>query len=61
MKTLHDVLKEAQQNEVAIGHFKISDLVTLYAIVTSAQELKVPVLIGVSEGEREFRGSKAVC
>ena len=61
MKTLHDVLKEAQQNEVAIGHFNISDLVTLYAIVTSAQELKVPVLIGVSEGEREFRGSEAVC
>src|SRR5262249_62202864 len=60
METLHDVLKEAQQNEVAIGHFNISDLVTLQAIVTSAHELKVPVLIGVSEGEQEFMGVRQV-
>jgi fructose-bisphosphate aldolase class II len=60
MKTLREVLSEAEQSRTAIGHFNISDLVTLRAVSESARQLKVPVLVGVSEGEREFMGIRQV-
>lgn len=60
MPDLHEVLKQAQSHGVAIGHFNISDSVQLKAVFTAAQELKVPVLIGVSEGEREFIGVRQI-
>jgi fructose-bisphosphate aldolase class II len=60
MYVLREVLEQAQKNRVAIGHFNISDSVQLKAVFTAAQELKVPVLIGVSEGEREFIGSRPI-
>jgi fructose/tagatose bisphosphate aldolase len=56
MHALRSVLKQAQQMRVAVGHFNVVDLVLLKAVFVSAQELKVPVLVGVSEGEREFMG-----
>jgi fructose-bisphosphate aldolase, class II len=56
MKGLHDVLQEAQQNRVAIGHFNVSDLAGLKAVFESARELHVPVIVGLSEGERAFMG-----
>ena len=60
MPDLHEVLKRAQSNGVAVGHFNISDSVQLKAVFSAAQELKVPVLIGVSEGEREFIGVRQI-
>ena len=60
MPDLHEVLKRAQSHGVAIGHFNISDSVQLKAVFTAAQELNVPVLIGVSEGEREFIGARQI-
>ena len=56
MQKLREVLNEAQSNEVAVGHFNISDLVLLKAVFASAQEMKVPVIVGASEGERAFLG-----
>lgn len=56
MHALRSVLKQARQMRVAVGHFNVADLVLLKAVFVSAQELKVPVLVGVSEGEREFMG-----
>jgi fructose-bisphosphate aldolase class II len=56
MHQLRKVLNEAQGNEVAVGHFNISDLVLLKAVFASAQEMKVPVIVGASEGERAFLG-----
>lgn len=56
MQVLRDVLEQAHKNGVAIGHFNIADLVLLKAVFASAQELNVPVIVGVSEGEREFMG-----
>jgi fructose-bisphosphate aldolase, class II len=47
-------------NRVAIGHFNVADLVLLKAVFAAAQELKVPVIIGVSEGEREFIGVRQI-
>ena len=56
MKSLIEYLKEADEKRVAVGHFNISDLAALKAIFESAQKLNLPVIIGVSEGEREFVG-----
>ncbi len=56
MKTLREVLADADAHHVAVGHFNISDLGALKAIFAAARELQLPVLIGVSEGEREFIG-----
>ena len=60
MKTLREVLSEARQNNVAVGHFNVSDLSGLKAVVESARALHVPVIVGVSEGERAFIGAREV-
>src|SRR5262245_26815649 len=56
MKTLREMLEEAQQSEVAIGHFNISDLTGLKSVFESGRALDVPVIVGLSEGERAFMG-----
>ena len=56
MHQLRDVLETAQSKGVAVGHFNISDWVLLKAVFESARELKVPVIVGASEGERAFLG-----
>ena len=60
MQDLRDVLEQTEKNEVAIGHFNVADTVLLKAVFGAAQELKVPVLIGASEGEREFMGVRQI-
>jgi fructose-bisphosphate aldolase, class II len=60
MQSLRDFLQEAQQSGRAIGHFNVSDLVLLKAVVAAARELNVPVLVGLSEGEREFVGVRQI-
>ena len=56
MHQLRNQLEEAQSNGVALGHFNISDWILLKAVCAAAQELKVPVIVGASEGERAFLG-----
>lgn len=56
MKTLRDWLAWAGEKQVAIGHFNISDSEGFHAVVSAAEALSVPVIIGVSEGERSFLG-----
>jgi fructose-bisphosphate aldolase class II len=60
MRSLRDLLREAQENGAAIGHFNVSDLVLLKAVFTAARELQVPVIVGLSEGEREFMGVRQI-
>ena len=60
MRCLRDLLEKAQQSGVAIGHFNISDLVLLKAVFAAAREVNVPVLVGLSEGEREFVGTRQI-
>ena len=60
MKPLQQILVEADQQKVGVGHFNISDLVALKAVYSAAREVKVPVLVGVSEGEREFIGVREI-
>ena len=60
MKTLREIIKNAEENKTAIGHFNISDCVALKGIFFAAKELNLPIIIGVSEGERDFVGVKRV-
>lgn len=60
MDTLRKILEQADKNRVAVGHFNISDLVTLKAAFEAARDLNVPVVVGVSEGERRFMGVRQV-
>ncbi len=56
MKTLREYIAEAEEKKVAIGHFNVSDSEGFMAVVQSAHELNVPIIIGVSEKERSFLG-----
>ncbi|MBI4087217.1 MAG: class II fructose-bisphosphate aldolase [Candidatus Liptonbacteria bacterium] len=62
MRTLSDILHDTVSGGVAIGHFNIADITALRAIFDAAREtsklrnVTVPVMIGVSEGERDFIG-----
>lgn len=60
MKTLHEYIQDAEANKVAIGHFNISNIEGLWAIFNSGKKLNVPIIIGVSEGERDFIGVRQV-
>jgi fructose-bisphosphate aldolase class II len=56
MNTLRDTVAAAMKQGVAVGHFNISNLEGLWGIFNAARALNVPVIIGVSEGERDFIG-----
>jgi fructose-bisphosphate aldolase class II len=60
MKTLREYVAEAQAKKIAIGHFNISNIEGLWGVFRAAQNLNVPVIIGVSEGERDFIGVRQV-
>ncbi len=60
MKSLRQFLKDSGKNKVAIGHFNISDLAGLKAITEAVKELRVPVIIGTSEGEAGFLGRQEI-
>ncbi|HEY9586042.1 MAG TPA: class II fructose-bisphosphate aldolase [Candidatus Paceibacterota bacterium] len=54
--TLKETILDVQKKRIAIGHFNVSDSEGFKAVVDSAKELGVPVIIGVSEKERSFLG-----
>jgi fructose-bisphosphate aldolase class II len=56
MINLIDVIKEAEKNKTAVGHFNISDTEALKGIFNAARKLELPIIIGTSEGERDFIG-----
>jgi fructose-bisphosphate aldolase, class II len=55
---LKNALTYAQENQVALGHFNVSTIDAIHAIISAAKSLSVPIVIGVSEGERDFLGVK---
>jgi fructose-bisphosphate aldolase class II len=55
-KKLKEYILEAKAKGIAVGHFNISNLEGLHAVFNAAKSLNVPVIIGVSEGERDFVG-----
>lgn len=56
MFNLRETIKDAEAKGIAIGHFNIANLEQLKAIAHAGMKLNVPVIIGVSEGEREYLG-----
>jgi fructose-bisphosphate aldolase class II len=60
MKSLLEYIKEAEANKTAVGHFNISNIEGFWAVTNAAKSLGLPVIIGVSEGERDFIGVKQV-
>jgi ketose-bisphosphate aldolase len=60
MLSLRNTIQLAEESGQAVGHFNVSDLVLLKAVFISARDLNTPVLVGVSEGEREFIGVQQI-
>ena len=54
MQTLREIIGEFKQKGGALGHFNFSDSNQLHAIALAAKETGLPVIAGLSEGEREF-------
>lgn len=58
--TLKETIVDAENRGVALGHFNISNLEGFWAVVNASKKLsasrRMPVIIGVSEGERDFVG-----
>ena len=57
MNTLRSVLTSLENAGAALGHFNVADLVLLKAVLAAAAEIRVPILVGASEGERDFFGT----
>lgn len=57
---LNDLLKSAQNEKFAVGHFNVSNLEALRAVVNAAKAVRAPVIIGVSEGELAFFGLRQI-
>ncbi|MCR4275073.1 MAG: class II fructose-bisphosphate aldolase [Candidatus Campbellbacteria bacterium] len=58
MKTLRETINEAQKGKYAIGHFNVANIEMVQAIVNAAKDVRLPVIIGASEGERDAFGVK---
>jgi fructose-bisphosphate aldolase, class II len=58
MAALQDVLTRLEKEGTALGHFNIADLTLVKAVFGAAEQIRVPVLVGASEGERGFFGTR---
>jgi fructose-bisphosphate aldolase, class II len=56
MDALRGVLTRSEKERTGLGHFNVADVTLLKAVVAAANETKLPVLVGASEGERSFFG-----
>lgn len=56
MQSLRDVISDAAAGGGVIWHFNFSELTALKAAARAVRELGVPIIMGLSEGEREFVG-----
>lgn len=53
-----EIMKKAQEGKYTIGQFNASTDEQIRAIVEVAKDLKSPIIIGTSESERKFIGTK---
>src|SRR5258708_17240042 len=58
MNTLRNVLTQSEKHGVALGHFNVATFEMLKAVLGAATETHDPVLVGASEGERDFLGTR---
>lgn len=54
--SMKEMLLKALKEKYAVGQFNINNLEWTSAILEEAQELKVPVILGVSEGAARYMG-----
>src|SRR5271170_7517979 len=54
MQPLKELIYEYKKAGKALGHFNFSDSNQLKALAMAAQECGLPVVVGLSEGERDF-------
>lgn len=60
MRTLRQTLADVHEKRTALGHFNVGNLEMFQGVLAAAKETKLPVVIGVSEGERDFFGVKNI-
>ena len=60
MMSLRECVAQARAQGKAVGHFNISTLDGVWAVADAAKSLNVPVIIGVSEGERDYTGVREI-
>ena len=56
MKSLRQYILEAREAKRAIGHFNVSNTEMISGVFNAAKKLNTAVIIGLSEGERDFVG-----
>jgi len=56
MKTLREAVEEARKGHYALAHFNVGTMEMLRAVVSATKQTGLPVIIGVSEGERDAFG-----
>src|SRR4029077_522905 len=56
--SLRDALRQLEKEGSGLGHFNVGDLVALKAVIAAAADTGLPVLVGASEGERDFLGAR---
>ncbi len=54
--TLLEIFNQLEQQNKAIGQFNVSDSNQLKGVMKAVERFNCPVIIGLSEGEREFFG-----
>ncbi len=54
MRPLREVIQEYKAAGKAIGHFNFSDSNQLKAIIDASRETGLPIIAGLSEGERDY-------
>lgn len=66
MKTYREHIQDAVRGGYAIGHFNVSNIEGVWAIARASRKIseeigeRVPVIVGLSEGERDFLGLKQI-
>lgn len=56
LENMCEMLKKAHEGHYAVGQFNINNLEWTSAILDECQELKCPVILGVSEGAAKYMG-----
>ena len=56
LENMCEMLKKAHEGHYAVGQFNINNLEWTSAILGECQELKCPVILGVSEGAAKYMG-----
>jgi fructose-bisphosphate aldolase class II len=59
MLSLRDAIYAARGRRSAVWHFNFSELTALKAAARAARDCGVPIIMGLSEGERSFVGLRA--